>query len=409
MPPFNPEVYPPVPDSQPGTMMSLLLEVTANALANSVPPPTPLEELPAMELPLPELPPIEFKPGPEESNYEQMFYQMELRDRTEKYVVNQEMEDWVRGVDPSWADKLLYGNFDQEYHGMTAAEYVEQHRDENGRFDPSQLITAPSAKVRLQLENEQDFPEINMMEMAHQVTTGKGSSLLPPKKRPEMLVPQQSKTPQNSYPFPTWGGKGPLSRRKHQSDPPQKSISLKSWFQQHKKDKHTKTQEKAQSDDFLEVDILSTIEDEPARELEKALTEEPSMRQMASDLEQLKAQMKVMVQLMATLAEPTSHENKKILQQKNDNQSQAQRRKFDPLPVSPSQLLPGLVAAGLLTPIPLRVTAGSLSKGFDPEVRCDLNMGSPGHDTNKCHSLRHAIQNLIDKHLLHFQRSEVAK
>ncbi|GFS30679.1 hypothetical protein Acr_00g0013350 [Actinidia rufa] len=146
MPPFNPEVYPPVPDSQPGTMMSLLLEVTANALANSVPPPTPLEELPAMELPLPELPPIEFKPGPEESNYEQMFYQMELRDRTEKYVVNQEIEDWVRGVDPSWADKLLYGNFDQEYHGMTAAEYVEQHRDENGRFDPSQLITAPSAK-----------------------------------------------------------------------------------------------------------------------------------------------------------------------------------------------------------------------------------------------------------------------
>ena len=45
MPPFfNPEVSPPVPDSQPGPMMSLLLEVTANALANSVPPPTPLED-----------------------------------------------------------------------------------------------------------------------------------------------------------------------------------------------------------------------------------------------------------------------------------------------------------------------------------------------------------------------------
>ena len=81
---------------------------------------------------------------------------------------------------------------------------------------------------------------------------------------------------------------------------------MKSWLQQHKKDKHTKTQEKAQSDDFLEVDILSTIEDEPAKELERALIEEPSMRQMASDLEQLKAQMKVMVQLMATLAEPLS-------------------------------------------------------------------------------------------------------
>jgi hypothetical protein len=77
-----------------------------------------------------------------------MFYQMKLRDLTEKYVVNQEIEDWVRGVDPSWADKLLYGNFDQEYHRMTAAEYVEQHRDENGRFDPSQLITAPSAKEK---------------------------------------------------------------------------------------------------------------------------------------------------------------------------------------------------------------------------------------------------------------------
>ena len=37
---------------------------------------------------------------------------------------------------------------------MTAAEYVKQHRDENERFDPSQLIMPPSAKVQLQLSKE---------------------------------------------------------------------------------------------------------------------------------------------------------------------------------------------------------------------------------------------------------------
>lgn len=75
-----------------------------------------------------------------------------------------------------------------------------------------------------------------------------------------------------------------------------------------------------------------------------------------------------------------------------------------PSPVPPSQLLPGLVAAGLITPIPLRAIAGSSSSRYNP--CCDFPMGSPGHETDKCFSLRHIIQNLIDQHLLNFRTKE---
>lgn len=64
-------------------------------------------------------------------------------------------------------------------------------------------------------------------------------------------------------------------------------------------------------------------------------------------------------------------------------------REFDPLPVPQSILLLKLVAAGLITPVPFKVTPNPLSKTYDPNVRCDYHMGGTGHETDRCLPLKH--------------------
>lgn len=78
-------------------------------------------------------------------------------------------------------------------------------------------------------------------------------------------------------------------------------------------------------------------------------------------------------------------------------------RKFDPLPVPMSQLLPQLLAANLLTVIPPRMMTEPLPKWYNPDVRCDYHTGSPRHWTDSCYNLKHRIQDLLDKRLLVFE------
>ena len=58
-------------------------------------------------------------------------------------------------------------------------------------------------------------------------------------------------------------------------------------------------------------------------------------------------------------------------------------REFYPLPVPQSILLPKLVAAGLITPVPFKVTPNPLSKTYAPNVRCYYHMGGTGHETDR--------------------------
>ena len=64
-----------------------------------------------------------------------------------------------------------------------------------------------------------------------------------------------------------------------------------------------------------------------------------------------------------------------------------------------SQVFDKLKAKGLLKPLDLRPIPNPLPSRFDVNKRCAYHQ-SPGHDTDKCFGLRHAIQDLIDNKVI---------
>ena len=60
------------------------------------------------------------------------------------------------------------------------------------------------------------------------------------------------------------------------------------------------------------------------------------------------------------------------------------------------QVLPELIAADLITPIPLKTAPNPSSKSYDPNARCAYHMGGVGHWTDHCSPLKYKIQNLIE-------------
>lgn len=94
----------------------------------------------------------------------------------------------------------------------------------------------------------------------------------------------------------------------------------------------------------------------------------------------------------------------RVTTQANPTKAKKGPRKFNSLPVPPSQLLPQLIAAKLLAPIPPRPVSNPPPKDLiQKKAHCEYHMGAPGHWTDRCYNLRHKIQDLIDQHLLEFQ------
>ena len=87
----------------------------------------------------------------------------------------------------------------------------------------------------------------------------------------------------------------------------------------------------------------------------------------------------------------------------------AEKRRFDPVPMPLSQLLPQLIATNLVTTVPPKPVTDPPQKGFDPNARCDYHMGSPGHWTDRCFRLRHKVQDLLDQELLNFETDQGSK
>ena len=60
-----------------------------------------------------------------------------------------------------------------------------------------------------------------------------------------------------------------------------------------------------------------------------------------------------------------------------------------------SQVFEKLKAKGLLKPLDPKPVPNPLPTRFDVSKRCDYHQG-PGHNTDRCYNLCHAIQDLID-------------
>ncbi|KAK4589979.1 hypothetical protein RGQ29_020520 [Quercus rubra] len=75
------------------------------------------------------------------------------------------------------------------------------------------------------------------------------------------------------------------------------------------------------------------------------------------------------------------------------------RREFHKLYIPMSQVFEKLKAKGLLKPLDPRPIPNPLPTRFDVTKRCAYHQ-SPGHDTDKCFDLHHAIQDLIDNKVI---------
>ena len=75
------------------------------------------------------------------------------------------------------------------------------------------------------------------------------------------------------------------------------------------------------------------------------------------------------------------------------------RREFHELYMLVNQVFEKLKAKGLLKPLDPRSIPNPLPVRFDVIKRCAHHQG-PGHDTNKCFGLRHAIQDLIGNKII---------
>ena len=75
------------------------------------------------------------------------------------------------------------------------------------------------------------------------------------------------------------------------------------------------------------------------------------------------------------------------------------RREFHELYIPVSQVFEKLKAKGLLKPLDPRPIPTPLPARFDMYKRCAYHQ-RPGHDTDKCFGLRHAIQDLIDNKVI---------
>ncbi|XP_056176162.1 uncharacterized protein LOC130140552 [Syzygium oleosum] len=78
------------------------------------------------------------------------------------------------------------------------------------------------------------------------------------------------------------------------------------------------------------------------------------------------------------------------------------KRQFNPLPGSLSQVLAVLRKKGLLTTEPKRPNPEQFYN-YDPSKKCDYLMGEVGHSTNDYFTLKHRIQNLLDTKAFSFQ------
>ncbi|KAK4595541.1 hypothetical protein RGQ29_013854 [Quercus rubra] len=75
------------------------------------------------------------------------------------------------------------------------------------------------------------------------------------------------------------------------------------------------------------------------------------------------------------------------------------QRQFHELYMSLSNVLEKLQGTNLLKPLDPKPIPNPLPRGFNVHKRCAYHQ-SPGHDTDECYSLRHAIQDLIDKEII---------
>ncbi|GKV38976.1 hypothetical protein SLEP1_g46822 [Rubroshorea leprosula] len=77
-------------------------------------------------------------------------------------------------------------------------------------------------------------------------------------------------------------------------------------------------------------------------------------------------------------------------------QQEKKRRYFDKLPMSYTEVFRQLIAARLVTPVPMVPLNPPFPIWYNPQARCEYHSGGVGYDLENCLALKHRVQDLID-------------
>ncbi|KAA0056622.1 uncharacterized protein E6C27_scaffold288G001420 [Cucumis melo var. makuwa] len=78
--------------------------------------------------------------------------------------------------------------------------------------------------------------------------------------------------------------------------------------------------------------------------------------------------------------------------------------RFDPIPMTYTELLPQLIQNRQLAPIPMIPIQPPYPKWYDSNARCDYHAGGMGHSTENCLALKRNVQSLINTGWLSFKK-----
>ncbi|KAL0533835.1 hypothetical protein IC582_028106 [Cucumis melo] len=79
--------------------------------------------------------------------------------------------------------------------------------------------------------------------------------------------------------------------------------------------------------------------------------------------------------------------------------------RFDPIPMTYTELLPQLIQNRQLASIPMIPIQPPYPKWYDSNARCDYHAGGVGHSTENCLALKRNVQSLINAGWLSFKKS----
>ncbi|XP_061344611.1 uncharacterized protein LOC133290532, partial [Gastrolobium bilobum] len=75
-------------------------------------------------------------------------------------------------------------------------------------------------------------------------------------------------------------------------------------------------------------------------------------------------------------------------QRRTPNNQERKPFKFDPIPMSYTELSPHLIQSSLVVPCPMKPLEPPYPRGFDVNAKCDYHAGIMGHSTENCNALK---------------------
>ena len=86
---------------------------------------------------------------------------------------------------------------------------------------------------------------------------------------------------------------------------------------------------------------------------------------------------------------------------------QQERPKFDPIPMTYTELYPKLVQLGSLVPMDIPPMQPPYPRWYNENARCDYHSDNRGHSTEDCTALKRRVHDLIKVEALAFDDDDV--